>query len=64
MRWGGGWWMWRKSFFLSQSDLDAFRPKTSVRPTVPSVSPICPYLPDPNLTLKQESCRVDAQSQV
>lgn len=56
--------MWRKSFFLSQSDLDAFRPKTSVRPTVPSVSPICPYLPDPNLTLKQESCRVDAQSQV
>lgn len=56
--------MWRKSFFLSQSDLDAFRPKTSVRLTVLSVAPVCPYLPDPNLTLKQESYRVDAQGQV
>ena len=53
-----------KVIFLSQSDLDAFWPKMSVRLTVPSVSPICPYLPDPNLTLKQESCRVDAQSQM
>ena len=33
--------MWRKSFFPSQSDLDAFRPKTSVRPTVP---PVVPYM--------------------